>query len=291
MSGINLTILGCHAPFPKGGGACPGYLFQCETLDKASGEETEGGAQLTDSTLGCGATEGCRVVASHGVPAGRGVTNLLIDCGHGAAGQLLKYINHRDLHHVVLTHLHADHSFDAHCLRYAVRGSFVEGTRTEPLTIYAPHEPEELFEAQAYEGYVRVEPIRPEEELSIGPFRLKFIKTIHPILCYAVSVECCGRRIVYSADSEANMELERLAASADLFLCEASFLETGGKGPNPGGHLSARGAGELARRAGARRLILTHLWPEFAHDVIRREGEEGFGGTVEVAEEGMTIIV
>ena len=50
-----------------------------------------------------------------------------------------------------------------------------------------------------------------------------------------------------------------LARGADVLLCEASFLD----GPDlPAGlHLTARQAAEHAARAGAERLLLTHLVP------------------------------
>src|SRR3712207_9389825 len=48
-------------------------------------------------------------------------------------------------------------------------------------------------------------------------------------------------------------------------------------------HLSARQAGQSARAAGARHLVLTHLWPTLDAERSRMEGSEAFGAEVEVA--------
>ena len=48
-------------------------------------------------------------------------------------------------------------------------------------------------------------------------------------------------------------------------------------------HLSARQAGEAARAAGARHLMLTHLWPGIDPIASVEEGSEAFGKAVVLA--------
>ena len=50
--------------------------------------------------------------------------------------------------------------------------------------------------------------------------------------------------------------------------------------------MTPREAGDHARRAGARRVVLTHISDELDLDWARDEGSEAFGGPVEVAREG-----
>ena len=47
-------------------------------------------------------------------------------------------------------------------------------------------------------------------------------------------------------------------------------------------------AGELARAAGARRVVLVHISDELDWEWARREAARAFGGPVEVAREGAT---
>ena len=57
------------------------------------------------------------------------------------------------------------------------------------------------------------------------------------------------------------------------------------------GHLTPSEAGEHARAAGAKRLVLVHISDELDADWARAEAEEAFGGPVEVATEGATFEV
>ena len=77
-----------------------------------------------------------------------------------------------------------------------------------------------------------------------------------------------GHVIAYASDlawSDENARaVERLARGADPFLCEATFRETEAAEAERRRHLTARQAGLLAKRAGARRLVLFHLSPRYS---------------------------
>src|SRR5581483_9901247 len=75
---------------------------------------------------------------------------------------------------------------------------------------------------------------------------------------FALRVDWAGSSIAYSADCLPGDALPALARGCDLLLCECSM----GAGPVPEGvaHLDAPGAGALAARAGAGRLLLTHCY-------------------------------
>ena len=52
------------------------------------------------------------------------------------------------------------------------------------------------------------------------------------------------------------------------------------------GHLTPEEAGEHARAAAAKRLVLVHISDELDSEWARDEAAEAFGGPVEVAREG-----
>jgi ribonuclease Z len=82
-----------------------------------------------------------------------------------------------------------------------------------------------------------------------------------------------GGSLVYSADGEASGGIRALAQGADLLVHEAN-------GPFKG-HCLAQAAAELAREAGAARLVLVHLSPqrpEFAAEYAAAQA--AFGGEV-----------
>jgi len=88
--------------------------------------------------------------------------------------------------------------------------------------------------------------------------------------------------IAYSCDTEPCPEVLRLAAGADVLIHEAA-----GKGR---GHSSAEQAGEVARQAEVRRLLLIH-YPTGRHtsDDLVREARGRFQGEVALAEDLMEI--
>ena len=51
-------------------------------------------------------------------------------------------------------------------------------------------------------------------------------------------------------------------------------------------HLTAREAGILAKKARAKRLVLTHLKYDLEREISRKQAEEGYGAPVEIAEPG-----
>jgi ribonuclease BN (tRNA processing enzyme) len=55
--------------------------------------------------------------------------------------------------------------------------------------------------------------------------------------------------------------------------------------------MTAREAGEIARQAGAQRVVLTHFSDLLDPETVSREGEAGFGGPVELAQAGAHFMV
>jgi ribonuclease BN (tRNA processing enzyme) len=57
------------------------------------------------------------------------------------------------------------------------------------------------------------------------------------------------------------------------------------------GHLTPQEAGDHGRRAGAKRVILTHYSDELDAEWIMAEARQAYGGPVELAHEGATYTV
>jgi ribonuclease Z len=99
-------------------------------------------------------------------------------------------------------------------------------------------------------------------------------------------VERPGQVLAYLTDLAGTAEnLERAEAfvrGADLLICEAAFLDVDRDLAFERKHLTARQAGELARRAGAKRLAIFHLSPRYEdrEAEVVREAEEAFGAPV-----------
>jgi len=76
-----------------------------------------------------------------------------------------------------------------------------------------------------------------------------------------------GKTLAYVADAQGSPknfeQIVSLAKDADLFFCEGAFLHTDQDRARETFHLTARQAGELARAAGAKRLVVFHFSPKY----------------------------
>jgi ribonuclease BN (tRNA processing enzyme) len=107
----------------------------------------------------------------------------------------------------------------------------------------------------------------------------------HPVETYGVRLEHGGRVLCYSSDTAACDTLVRLAQGADVFLCEASYLD--GVDNPPDLHLTGREAGEVATKAGVGRLLLTHLVTAWGSESVTHEAAaSAFAGPVEIVRPG-----
>jgi ribonuclease BN (tRNA processing enzyme) len=97
--------------------------------------------------------------------------------------------------------------------------------------------------------------------ISVGNLEISFSPAVHAYPSHVITVVSGNKKLVYSGDTEYFPQLAELAAGADLFLCEANYLQKDIKNGSPN-HLAAYQAGKTARDAGVKRLVLTHHHPE-----------------------------
>jgi ribonuclease BN (tRNA processing enzyme) len=247
---VRITVLGKSPAWQDVDGACSGYLVE---------------------------EQGCR---------------LLIDCGNGVFSKLRRFADYVDVDAVVISHLHADHFLDlvpfAYALIYGPRGPArpalhaPSSARTSFRRVVGTWGNEELIE-NAFE----LREYDPGEVLHAGPLTLRFQPVPHYVATNAVEITSAydgGKRLTYGADSSPSEELCSFAHGTDLLLIEATLPRPERAGPR--GHLTPAEAGEHGRRAGARRLVITHLSDELDAAWAQEEAEQAFGGPVEVAREG-----
>ena len=79
-----------------------------------------------------------------------------------------------------------------------------------------------------------------------------------------VSAPRPGQRFAFVMDTGPCAGAEALAQGADMLVCEATFTSEDQELAAAYGHLTAQQAGELAARAGARLLVLTHFSQRYA---------------------------
>lgn len=215
----------------------------------------------------------------------------LFDCGPGTIRSLaLHGVTLADLQRVVLTHFHVDHCLDLAALAFARRNP---ASQCGPLRIYGPaglarvlaglesafgrgatFERTTMRVLDAHDGFAGVE---------LDSARLRWVANGHTADSISIVVQTSdGSRVAYTGDTGPCPEFEELAGDADLLVCECSFPEQ----IQVPKHLTPQSAAQLATRARARRLLLTHFYPMLDAREAGLAAARDFDGPIETARDG-----
>ena len=182
--------------------------------------------------------------------------HIILDAGNGIY-KADRYIQDDLPVYLFLSHFHLDHIEGLHVLNkfrfsQGLRIFGQKGTRkvldtilNEPFTVPLDRLP---FEVEVC-------------ELSEGPYKLPFPLEcrflVHATPCMGYRFDLDGRVVAYCPDTGVCENAVLLAEGADLLIAECSH-KPGEQSPQwP--HLNPEDAAEIARRAGAKRLALTHF--------------------------------
>jgi len=228
---------------------------------------------------------------------------LLLDCGNGVFAKLRRHHEYDQVDAVVISHLHADHFLDlvpySYALTYGPRRQRAAAEPPRPV-LHAPTGARDTFRRvvgawgnqDLVEGAFDLREYAADDVLHVGPLTIRFRVVPHYVPTHAVEITSAigaGGRFTFGADSAPNDALCEFARDTDLLMVEATLPEP--EPFEPRGHMTAAEAGEHARRARARRLVITHISDELDLDRARAEAERAYGGPVEVAREGATYTV
>lgn len=213
----------------------------------------------------------------------------LIDCGASSLIAMKRFgVDPSAIGTILISHLHGDH-FGG--LPFFLLDAQFVARRTRPLVVAGPpglaarlEAALEVFfpgsSATAWRFELQIVELPTGETTTIGSIEVRPVTVVHAsgAPAYAVRVECGGKVLAYSGDTEWTDALIEVAQDADLFICEAYTFERKLRF-----HLDFRTLMDQQAPLGCRRLILTHL----SDDMLGRMDSLG----VEVAADGMVITI
>ena len=187
---------------------------------------------------------------------------LLLDVGSRAVNELEKVISPLDLDAVIISHYHPDHVADLGVLRHYFQLYPKHLRVPKVLPIYAHNEDTVAFGQLTVPSVSEGIAYQTDGVETIGPFDITFIKTVHPVPCYAMRFleRETGQVLVFTGDTGYFEAFEAFTEGADLLLADVYLFEGN---ENHFAHLTSKEAGSIAKKAGVKRLVLTHL-PQFA---------------------------
>ncbi|MFZ5586464.1 MAG: MBL fold metallo-hydrolase [Thermodesulfobacteriota bacterium] len=248
------------------------------------------------TVLGSGS---CELRARRSSPAylvEEGAYRLLLDLGAGAWRRLTELgRDPASVAAVALSHPHPDHLGDLVPLLFAL--NYDPNLNQGPgVDLLAPAGLEPILAGiQApFGAWLRPPPERlrcwwlePGQGLVLGPLAVTCAPAAHTPQSLAWRIAAGGASLVYLGDSAAAPWLIDFCRGADLLLAHCAG---GDEAPKPG-HIHPRAAGELARRAGVRALLLSHFYRDVDPEAAVSSAAAVFGGPVWAAVDGAAYLV
>jgi len=206
--------------------------------------------------------------------------NTLVDVGPSVVRRLLENgFTTRDIDVIVLTHFHVDHTADLSTFLFASNYDVVARTKKlsivggkglndfyRSLLVVYPWLTPKSYEISFYE--------MPEGSLKENELAITTAPMVHNNESIGVRIEV-NKSVTFSGDTDYTETLADLARDTDLLIVECSFPEK-----KVSGHLDLEAVQKIVDQAKAKRVILSHLYPDWDefHGVLHAPyllGEDG----------------
>lgn len=197
--------------------------------------------------------------------------NLLLDCSASAVYRMAQEnLDWANLDSIWISHFHLDHVGGLAPFLFGTKYAPETEKRKKPLKIFGPKGLKNLFEnfdnANDYKLLeqpfpVEITEIEPLEKFQISEeTQAVAAKTLHTAESCAIHIrDSNDKTLVYTADTGIEKALGAFARHVDLLVMECSFV----KNKPVETHLELADAMFLARLAEPKKVLLTHLYPEW----------------------------
>jgi ribonuclease BN (tRNA processing enzyme) len=224
---------------------------------------------------------------------------LLFDSGPGTMRRLLRTkTTIFDIDYIFYSHFHPDHTAELVPFLFATKYPDIS-QRQRALTLVAGRGFEDFFAGlkTAYGKWIELDPglvnileldNRSTDSRRLADFSIQSAPVEHNPESIAYRIASAGgHSVVYSGDTDYSENLIALSKDADVLICESALPDDF----RVKGHLTPSLAGEIAARAGVKKLVLTHFYPECDQTDIEQECRKTYSGPLVLAEDLMRIEV
>jgi ribonuclease BN (tRNA processing enzyme) len=196
----------------------------------------------------------------------------LLDCGASALISMKQFgVSTADIDKILITHLHGDH-FGG--IPFFILDSQLISKRTRPFRIAGPPGVKDRIHSAMEIMFPGSSRVKQKFEIEFLELQAGARTEIDQVFVtaeevahasgspsYALRIECAGKSIVYSGDTEWTDNLISVVQGADLFIAEAYFYEKKIKF-----HMDYQTLMEKKAELDCKRIILTHM----SDDMLRR---------------------
>jgi ribonuclease BN (tRNA processing enzyme) len=222
---------------------------------------------------------------------------LLFDSGAGTMRRLLEAgVEIFDVSFIFYSHFHPDHTSEL--VPFLFSNKYPDGSRRKkPLTLVAGNGFLKFYEnlKLVYGHWIEldsdflnmIELDNTHHDMRrFDDFKVETLPVEHnpESIAYRITGPG-GASVVYSGDTDFSDNLVMLSKDADLFICESALPDE----LKVKGHLTPSLAGEIAKRANVRKLVLTHFYPECDLVDVKKECRKAYSGPLILAEDLMEI--
>ena len=222
---------------------------------------------------------------------------LLFDSGVGTMHRLLEAgVEIFDVSFIFYSHFHPDHTGEL--APFLFSNKYPDGShRKRPLTLVAGNGFLKFYEnlKLVYGHWIELDADlfniveldnTHHDDCRFDNFKVESIPVEHnpESIAYRITGSD-GVSVVYSGDTDFSDNLVMLSKDADLLICESALPDE----LKVKGHLTPSLAGEIAKKANVRKLVLTHFYPECDLVDIEKECRKTYSGPLVLAEDLMKI--